>query len=1216
LAEHTALIPDQTESFSWNFALLAGALVSGTAVSPDGALLGGREVRFEPISLTNPDVDIFFTTTDDQTGTFEIVVPLDIYWAKVNPPSPYYGVPRAIDLSSGDVTGVVLRTTNELSDPYPKRPPDRSKISVGDINEIGEALVTGAASAVDPLVNVLIINLDSLHQGQTVSASDGSFSTRVFAPPGSALLIKHGAVPLERWMELDVGVSFQFSPFPGTIIELPQTHSTSSTGVPFSVVGPVEYLIDFKAETTNWVNAAWVLTGTLLPAGPLMPGDSIEITGTARVYSPAIDATTNLQELTLIVDLSLLQLFDEKGRAVGPTRFMSSRLTPTGFPIQGDPPAMRNLEVSVVLDNLSFAGSHSVSAPFFLEAQLPTDLAVGLHRPVVTVSAPGFPDYTQWLAAEVYETTLAPFQKLLPPIIVGDGQMPRLLCRLLLDHPVQGIRGAGALEDTGSFGFSHRIATQGSPYIVPRTDHRTGRPITYRLEPYLPRISFTDRRIPSRPLLPFALPSGELTVVLEGPGGVQTLGSFPYAQSLVVTQPIRGGDDLNPGTVQMNDIYSLTTNRHAFEVAFAHDGPHIVLMNGSLQDIWGNDYLSQGSFEVWVAELLDIDPGVLPGVPFAVGDAFNPTIRLSPGVPADVDITVTLLPDSDPHAAVVQTITGSANHFGTFSSDGPPITFDSPGEYRVDLVARYTTEHDELFMGAMTWGGVVMTPVGEAELSAHGRRGLDSLVSIPASWFVSSRDLTIPAGAVSHLFNPYYNGDLLWSRINEQAWGGDSLVLAATLQDLVGTTATDIQDRLLRMKLEPVLPGTLSERVQSGELPVFSSTTSGLSPLIPSIDLDQISYSYLSSQRPGVRVREIVGSETIMPDYWRLDTQYDNQLGVGFLGDQANDFKFQYVGVVFRDVASGHNEYLGQGSGWIFIPDDDALGTRAMPPFAGQGNGGWTTDGGPILTLNDTTIDMFILPTGTRPGAVLEVGEPFVFAGHLMPTLASEVAVTLTAPSGATYDLGGQANRVGYYYDPTEDVVLDEPGAWAVDVRVWHDGLCSGGATISPYPEGDVLGSDDGRYWVYVIEPENPRLEILAPQPGYLSIAGTIPTIEIETRIPRSFADPSLAYTISMPGYILEQGETEPVDDSLTVEYDPVTLQHTYPNLDLSGKDDRGPGLADTISIGLLLCDGDTSADCRANTMTIQGQQVFVGGNGKGFTVLGELRHPSHRSVP
>ena len=1221
LAQYNGWIGEYDASFTWDFSLLAGALISGKAEMPDGSILGGKEVQIFPLAQILPDGKWYTASTDPADGTFETVVPLDVHWMRVLPPTNYYAVDQPVDAGSGDVNGVILMVTDELSSPYPKNPPDRSKITIGEIDGLGEAQVTGAEGSVDPYVHVLVVNLDSLHQAYAVSAADGSFSTRIFAPPGSAILVKHGAMPTERWWDVASGVSFNLSPFPGTIIELPHTHHAAGDKVPFTVVGPVDFLIDDLSDTINWVNAAWVMTGELGPSRFFSPGDSMRIEGTFRAYSPAIDSTTDLEMLSADANLDLLQLFAGDGRAVGPTIFMSSRLTPTGFPIQGDGMAARHLDgASISITDFTLVGEHSVEGTFVVDTQLPADLGEGMYRPFFSFRFSGFPASEEWIAAEVYSVWLEPFQKALPPIFVG-GEAPeptRMVWHLLLDNPVQGIRGTGAVEDREHFGFTHRIATQGSPYVIPPVDQRTGRPITYRLEPYMPRMSQTDRRIPSRPVLPFAYPGGMLNVVVEPTDGPhRDLGSAPIVQSVSVTRTAAGGGDLNPGTTQFNDCYSLTTGEESFKVTFDSWGRHFVIMNGWVEDIWGNTYVSEGAYELWVAEVLDIDPGVLPSVPLAVGDAFNPAVRLTPGVPAEVTITVTLYPDSDPNAAIVQTINGTANQFGRFSSDDSPVTMDDPGEYRVDLTARYTADSGELYMGAMTWGGIVMTPPAEAELVAHGRRGVDGMEQIPGSWFVSSRDLTIPDGAVAHTYNTYYNGDLLWTRISDRAWGGDSLLLVATLQDLVGATEQDIFDRTQRMGLESAPPGTFTERFQAGEMPVFTSTSSGLSPLIAPEDIDQIAYSYRSSQRPGVRVRELVSAETFKPDYWRLDTQYDNQFGVGTEGDQANDFKFEYVGVVFRDIPSGRNEYLGQGSGWVFIPEDDVLGSRSMPPFAGQGNGGWTTEGGPILTLKDQDIDMFILPTGTRPGAVLEVGDTFHFAGHLMPTLPSDVAVTLTSPSGVEHSLGGQANSVGYYYKPADNVIVDEPGAWAVDVRVWHDGQCSGGATIPPYPQGDVLGSDNGRYWVYVVEPNQPRLEINAPSPGYFDIGDTVHPVTIEGRLPADLDNAVVEYTISMPGTILEQGEVEPVGRTFEIVYDPVTLQQDFPNIDLIGRDDRRPGLADTISIGMLLSgEADAATEYYANTVTLQGQRVFVGGDGQGFEDLLTPRRSGGRVTP
>ena len=205
---------------------------------------------------------------------------------------------------------------------------------------------------------------------------------------------------------------------------------------------------------------------------------------------------------------------------------------------------------------------------------------------------------------------------------------------------------------------------------------------------------------------------------------------------------------------------------------------------------------------------------------------------------------------------------------------------NAPGEYRVDLTASYTDGEGRLFMGTMTWGGVVMTPDNQAHLIAHGRRGLDSLEQIPNHWFVAGRDLTIPQNATSHAYNPYYRGDVLWSALADEAHGGNSLIMEATIQDLVGDIEPILEQRATRMRLWPGGPGSLEDRFAAGEIPVFSSTYSGLPARMAPDDLDQIAYSYHSSQRPGVRVREEI-RQGLSGGYWRLNTTYDYQLGVG-----------------------------------------------------------------------------------------------------------------------------------------------------------------------------------------------------------------------------------------------------------------------------------------------------------------------------------------------
>jgi hypothetical protein len=1217
-----------TGSFTHDFTTSPGNLLSLQPVDAAGQPLGRIDPEPLAFSLLTPTppghVPEYHLVWDWAAGRHECVVPPDLYRLGIDAQSGAY-LPTTLiyDLRDGDQV-VDLVFDREAHSHAISYPPAASKITVGSPDGLGEALVTGAPGAVVPTGHVLLTNLSSWHWVDAVSNADGSFSARIYAPAGSALYIQHGSLEWQARME-SAPESFPVDIMPATLINLPHTHSAPPGATPFAAAGATWLSED------NYVEAAWAITGTLRPsadsglgaglsADRYAPGDSLRAEGALRIYGPAITSTTDVGGVSAGGWLFFVSLGNQEGVPLVPyNASMTTRLTVSGFPI-------RDSEVNAVgaecgyfeVSGLHLSGAHAIDGSFSVDCAVPGDLPPGTYRPAFALDITGVPASTEWPApgAGTSYWNYRPHHAPLPPIVVAGADQEiaevQYPWRLMMEDNSQGTRGAMAREDVGRVGFSSFIVAQGAPYVAPRLDSRTGTPIVYSLEPVLPRVTAvvaTSTHSPvAPPIIPFDLPGGSLRVVILRPDGTtQDLGSEPFAQSALRARTPWGGYQLNQGSVRVDHGYSLVAGSDRFRVAFDQYGHHVITLTGVVSDIWGNRYPGGGTYDVWVAEPLDIATGVLPGTPFDVGDTFNPALQLYPAVPAMVTWVVTEYPDSDSAQAVRHTIGGWANRFGAF--DGPGFAFGAPGEYRVDLVARYVDGSGAMWMGARTWGGVVTTPAAEAQLVAHGRRGTNNLVRIPNQWFVFCRDLETIPGQTPHSYAPYFNGDVIWSRLESTfECSGEALQTGGSVQDTVGVWETIIRERFERMHppLDP--PGDLDERLSAGEMPLISSTRSGRPPQMYPDEFDQIAYMYFYSERPGVRVREDVTEDYTFPaGYWRFDTLYDDQMGVGLLGDLPNDYKFQYIGAVFRDLDTGHSEYLGQGTGWVHLPEDDELGSRVMPPFAGPGNGGWTTEGGPLLRLKGRDVHMFILPTGTLPGAILHVGDTFQFAGHIMPTLPSQVAVTVTAASGTERTVDGQANRVGYFYDPDDDFVVDEPGLWSVDVRVWHDGQIGTGEPVYcdpgdpfnpalPCPSGDVLGSDGGRYWFYVVPADAPRLEVASPAPGRLSFDLGLTPIPITGTVPAELNGATIDYTIAMPGFILEQGRVTPTHGVYTVVFDPVSLHDNFPNLDLVGRDDYLPGLADTFAIGLLLR-GQSGGETvyRANTVTIQGEQVFVG---------------------
>jgi hypothetical protein len=101
--------------------------------------------------------------------------------------------------------------------------------------------------------------------------------------------------------------------------------------------------------------------------------------------------------------------------------------------------------------------------------------------------------------------------------------------------------------------------------------------------------------------------------------------------------------------------------------------------------------------------------------------------------------------------------------------------------------------------------------------------------------------------------------------------------------------------------------------------------------------------------------------------------------------------------------------------------------------------------------------------------------------------------------------------------------------------------------------------------------------------------------IVITGTVPVTVAEATIDYSIAMPGFILAHGQVTPTNGAYTVVYDPVALHGDFPNLDLVGRDDFLPGLADTVSIALLLQGKAAGQPCyRGNSVVIQGEQVLI----------------------
>ncbi|HEV7242766.1 MAG TPA: hypothetical protein VGQ36_26290 [Thermoanaerobaculia bacterium] len=1018
-----------------------------------------------------------------------------------------------------------------------------------------QTTIRGVAEAVPPSALVAAVNLHTGHYAIVPADASGGFEATLFAPGGSSILIKTdpSGLQLRNPMEGNTVLSHELLGLGGTVLQVPDAFATNRSAT----------LTDLSFFRTL---PPWVATATL-DKSTYQRGETITIDGLFTVLGAAASGQT--AEVDLSIYLVGLSRADGRG-TLDHNVFASTVMTPTGLPIER---------------GISYANSHRLTHPkltlplqqtgdrlqtTFRITSRPIDVPDGVYRPqlqfvargvaTTAVSGPGIATRMDGAARRLENYTYG----LLPPIRIGNPAPPRLLWTLLANTTSQGSRGVTAVEDRDRFAMATRIAVSPDPIVVPRVDARTGARIRYDLEPFALTVAVSNRgEPPNYPTLPFRFPSGSLLVSIRKPSGQTTvIGPAPFRQPRLHWRPVEKGNfDANHAA----DAFQLTTLDDRFHVTFAEDGVHEITVTGTIEDVWGNVWTGGGTYIVHVGRLLEIDSALLPGTPLEAGDAINPSLQLLPAVPADVEVRYRFARASRRDLLTELTLHAKANAHGYAALD--PIAAPDAGEYRIDITATYRDEQGRFWSGARTWGGVVASRSPPIEL--HGLRGVDDQQSDRLAWF-SRKQIGLSKDTGGHVNLAFHSGDVQWLADDH-----DAATLRMGIHDPGGLIPSEMLQRDC---------GPIEDKIAIGEAPFHSVGPGELDPHIAtSMDNELWAYAYRFVERPRVRVREVIAEECVPGLYWRFDDRYGLQTGVGANGDLPNDFKFQFGGLAAYGKVLTQPVHSIYGSLFVVIPADDPLGTRVFPPF--QGNGGGSS-GGPLFRLKGRDIDLFFHPTAVRPGTILERGTPISFTGQIGPTLPSKVEIVVTSPSGVVRTITGVANKIGYFHQPASDFAADEVGVWRARVRVWHEGRISAGQVTVPFPTGDVLGSREGEFYFYVVDPNAPLLRVAGPshfvQPARRPVPFTITP-------PAGLTEIEIHHTTTMPGFVLEEGKLAGV----SYTYDATRLARDFPNLDLeNGHSVTG---VDTILITFALSGKDAGGTRKffARQVVLEGEEIL-----------------------
>ena len=1034
-------------------------------------------------------------------------------------------------------------------------------ITISPPDESGMVAVSGAPGSVPlgqpqrPWDAVAVIAIEWGTQDCVDRRSDGSFDALLEAPAGSTLY----AIPIERGHCVGQGIQTG----PAAILAVP-----GEVGIPAAPGG-------FHALGRAGSALKWSATGSLQEPGGVeflvhqAPGDECLV---PRIY--------------------LYRLFDAEGGYVtqvnvnvhGPV------LTPTGLPIESNEGVNGFYEVLEFVDAPDCLRSDQRLTP----ASLPESLETGWYMPRVMF---GLRHPDNWDDLDSLDNT-PPGGGLdfegntgfgyLPMFSVDTSAVPRLPATLLNEAPswgAAGIRGVVAKEDANRFALGSRRAFAG-PFIASPTDPLSGQSVHYTLEPYLPTVGYTGFAAPMPEPL-FRLDTddpGRFSISLTTPDGVtKNLAQDTNVEMFVASAWFAGYPVELPFSGPSHTV-GLTTNLDALDMEFEQFGLHKVRLDGTLHSSRGDEFAVEGSYDIWVAEPLDLSLGVFEGTPLEVGDAWNPTVIVEPGVPAGIKIEISHYPDGDSDRLEKHTINGTANRFGYFASDQAWRPTEH-GEYRVDVTASYLDPIDgTLWMGSRSSASIVATP--DTPLVAHGKRNsqLAGLAEdlVLRTWFFnrSFEPLCGEEGCEEMpeeqgIDYPFFTGDVVW------------LVDQRPIQPIITIDGPSNVLQNVAPQLEPENYCFPHGCVEAPDTHLVRSTIEGGHGTHQRPDnVDSWAYWYSTSIRPDISVfsavAEALGGEHI---HWYGHDTYSCQIGLtcrdnyfmppqggrrgaGSKGDEEGDVKLLFGGAVLKTANEQHfvpyasmaviiGEATQTESGrWIF---GDDKGGRICPPYQGAAGGVGTC--GPLLTHRGRPVDLFITPTGTRPGNVLEPGDLFTFSGQTWPTLDVAVEVTVTGPDENVRQFTNRANGVGYIDSEGMSFIVEESGVYEVHVSAIQDrpvpstGLApdpplvaDGHTTMEIYgyedPLSAVLGSLDSTFRFYVVDeignsPIGSHTSVNYGDPDGFSIYGW-PGSYVE-KITFDYELPSGAigghYSLTAPGLLIDEG---PLPDSglLVVEVD------------------------------------------------------------------------------
>lgn len=663
-----------------------------------------------------------------------------------------------------------------------------------------------------------------------------------------------------------------------------------------------------------------------------------------------------------------------------------------------------------------------------------------------------------------------------------------------------GYQGVVADEDQGRFGLSSRNIIQ-DDVILPLYGGDGNWTWSYDLEPTLP---FLD--IDPYSNIDWDFTQGELSGEVHNPDGSVT--TLPAARFV-------GADDDGQPTTR-NPAYTGWRPPGY--------GQYTVELSGWVADRQGRRYQGGGTYHFWIAKRMTLATATFQGNSYPVGYKYGRDMAFNPPLPADVTMTATLYPGSDPAQARTQTSSGKATRGGIFGAPQGMVqlTLDAPGEYAAHVLARATDAEGHLWVSTMRHAGVVYSTTSTIE--AHGKKlwignaWLDRGNTNREGWHASD---AYGASSLEHIAFPYHQSDVL---LIASDGGGAN-------------------------KIEPVLVWAPAGEDMAwdwdlagiGTTNLMFRTSNGLSPhLFPEYITDR-EYYYAAGARPGFMPRFLVGESNVRAPYWSTSPNYfGGQIASSSNGDLPGDL-YRLLGGVVKVDQGQEPAYAGY------------LASAAILPRGTNNNRVIEKGTEDIIGPTGARARFFLV--GYRPGMALPVGASWRPAIQVDPQLPVNIHLTLTFPDGTTQSVEGTPDASGSFAGPTA-YPLTQPGVYRYQLTADWNGF-----------QGRMPGLPDSGGEFYVYTDPKPAgatgLQVDLPNQSYFASDGVL-------SVKGHSSAASVRYALIMPGAVLQQADVPVVNGEFTLTIDPAALHRMVPIYDTHSVTDGRPMLGRVLHLTFL----------------------------------------------